>query len=112
MRNGLIENCNKTIKNALKKMATERVRDWDRYIAPLLFAIRDAPQVSTGFSAFELLYGRTVRGPMSILKELWTEGTEEPELKSTYQYVIDLRDKSEATCQLAQEEVAKVLGRN
>ena len=85
-------------------MGTERVRDWDRYIAPLLFAIRDAPQASTGFSPFELLYGRTVRGPMSILKELWTEDIEEPEVKTTYQYVIDLRDKIEATCQLAQEE--------
>jgi len=29
MRNSLIGNCNKVIKNALKKMATERVRDWD-----------------------------------------------------------------------------------
>ena len=112
MGNGLIENCNKTIKNALKKMATERIRDWDRYIAPLLFAIRDAPQASTGFSPFELIYGRTVRGPMSILKELWTEDIEEPEVKTTYQYVIDLRDKIEATCQLAQEELAKVQGRN
>jgi hypothetical protein len=112
MGNGLVENCNKVIKNALKKMATERVRDWDRYLAPLLFAIRDTPQSSTGFSPFELLYGRTVRGPMSILRELWTEDIEEPEIKTTYQYVIDLRDKIEATCELAQEQLAKVQGRN
>ena len=93
-------------------MATERVRDWDRYLAPLLFAIRDAPQASTGFSAFELLYGRTVRGPMSILKELWTQEINEPELKTTYQHVIDLRDKIEATCLLAKEELGKVQSRN
>jgi transposase InsO family protein len=68
MGNGIIENFNKTLKNALKKMAIERVRDWDRYLVPLLFALRDAPQSSTGFSPFELLYGRSVRGPMSILK--------------------------------------------
>jgi len=29
-------------------------------------------QESLGYSPFELLYGRTVRGPMSILRELMT----------------------------------------
>jgi transposase InsO family protein len=62
MGNSVVENFNKTLKNALKKMTSERVRDWDRYISPLLFAFRDTPQSSTNFSPFELIYGRTVRG--------------------------------------------------
>jgi hypothetical protein len=80
---GLVENLNKTIKNALKKMTSERPKDWDRYLAPLLFAIRDVPQASTGFSPFELIYGHTVRGPMKILRELWTNEIDEPEMKTT-----------------------------
>jgi transposase InsO family protein len=112
MGNGIIENFNKSLKNALKKMAMERVKDWDRYLVPLLFAMRDVPQDSTGISAFELLYGRTVRGPTAILKELWTKEVEEPEPRSTYQFVIDLREKIEETCKLAQEELAKAQSRN
>ena len=112
MGNGIIENFNKTIKNLLKKVAVERPKDWSRYLAPLMFAVRDTPQDSTGFSPFELLYGRTVRTPMTLLKELWTGEVVEPELKTTYQYVIDLRERIEETCALAKEELSKVQTRN
>ena len=91
----------------LKKMCDEKPNDWDRYIAPLLFAYRETPQESTRFSPFELLYGRTVRGPMQILKELWTGEPETDETKTVYQYVVDLQDRLEQTCQLAREELKK-----
>ena len=110
--NGIVENFNKTIKNMLKKVAVERPKDWSRYLAPLMFAVRDTVQDSTGFSPFELLYGRTVRTPMTMLKELWTGEVEEPELKTTYQYVLDLRERIEETCALAKEELGKVQTRN
>ena len=44
---------------------------------------------------------------MSILKELWTKEVDHPETLSTYQYVIDLRNRLEETCKLAQTELAK-----
>ena len=44
--NGLCENYNGTLKRMLKKVCMEHPRDWDRYIAPLLFALRDSPQES------------------------------------------------------------------
>ena len=71
--NGLVERFNGTLKTMLKKLCAEKPKQWDRYIDPLLFAYREAPQDSLGFSPFELLYGRTLRGPLSILKELWTK---------------------------------------
>ena len=43
----------------------------DNMLPYVLFAYREVPQSSTGFSPFELLYGREVRGPLDILKELW-----------------------------------------
>ena len=59
MCNGLVERFNGTLKTMLKKMCVERPKDCDRYVAPLLFAYREVPQESLGFSPFELLYGRT-----------------------------------------------------
>ncbi|XP_070207988.1 prostamide/prostaglandin F synthase-like [Littorina saxatilis] len=44
----------------------------------------EVPQESTGFSPFELMYGRTVRDPMQILKELWTKDVDTPEMKNTF----------------------------
>ena len=91
----------------LKRLCAEKPRDWDRYVGPLLFAYRETPQASLGFAPFELLYGRTVRGPMAILRELWSDDVETPEVKTTYQYVVDLRSRIEDTCQLAQDELKK-----
>ena len=109
MGNGIVENFYKTIKNLLKKVAAEKPKDWCRYLGPLLFAVRDTPQDSTKFTPFELLYGHT---PMTLLKRIRTEEEEDPEVKTAYQYVIDLREKVEETCELARSELAKVQIRN
>ena len=105
--NGLVEKFNGTLKSMLRKMCCERPEDWDRYLPAVLFAYREVPQDSVGFSPFELLYGRTVRGPMTILKELWTQEIKDPEVRSTYQYVLDLRERLETTCKLAQEALGQ-----
>lgn len=68
MCNGLVERFNGTLKTMLRILCSEQPKQWDRYLNPLLFAYREIPQETTGFSPFELLYGRTVRGPMRILK--------------------------------------------
>lgn len=91
----------------LTKLCAEKPKQWDRYIDPLLFAYREAPQDSSGFSPLELLYGHTVRGPLSILKELWTNERNDSEVSTTYEYVVDLRNRLEETLQVAQEELKK-----
>ena len=107
MCNGLTEKFNGTMKLMLKRLCSEQPRQWHRFINPLLFAYREVPQESTGFSPFELLYGRAVRGPMTILKELWTKEVEEPEVKNSYQYVFELREKLEETLKLAHSQLQK-----
>ena len=107
MCNGLVEKFNGTLKQMLKKMCHEKPKDWDKYLNSLLFAYREVPQESTGFSPFELLYGRSVRGPMTILKELWTHEVQDPEVKTTYQYIFDLKERLERTCELARENLGK-----
>jgi len=105
--NGLIEKFNGTLKNMLRHMCAENPKDWVRYIGPLLFAYREVKHDSLGYSPFELLYGKTVRGPMSILRELMTNEKVEPEVKATYEYVLDLKDRHHSTCELAQIELQK-----
>ena len=89
----------------LKKMCSEQPQDWDKYINALLFAYREVPQDSLGFSPFEILYRRSVHGPMAILKELWIQDVPDREIKTTYQFVFDLKEKLEETCQMAQENL-------
>ena len=42
---------------------------------------------------------------MHILHELWTKDSDEHEVKSSYQYVLDLRERLEDTLKLAQEQL-------
>ena len=105
--NGLVERFNGTLKSMLRKLCDEQPKQWNRYIPALLFAYRDTEQDTTGFSPFQLLYGRKVRGPLSILRELWTKEIRDDEIKTTYQYVVDLRERLEDTCKLAKEAVQK-----
>ncbi|XP_042148654.1 uncharacterized protein LOC121837179 [Ixodes scapularis] len=107
MANGLVERFNGTLKQMLKRMCREKPNDWDRYLAPLLFAYREVPQESLGFAPFELLYGRSVRGPLSVLRELWTNSEIPSETRTTYEYVLALRERLEHTCRLAHEELEK-----
>ena len=87
----------------LRKMASEKVKDWDRYVLALLCAYREMPNESTGFPPFELLYGRTLRSPVTILREIWTDSEQDQEVHDTYQYVFDLRNPFAETSKLAQE---------
>lgn len=103
--NGLVERFNGTLKQMLKRMCIEQPSNWDKYINPLLFAYREVPQDSLGFAPFELLYGHHVRGPLRILKELWTKSIPDPDVKTTYQYVVELKDRLEETCKLAHENL-------
>ena len=44
---------------------------------------------------------------MAILKQLWTKEVDEPEVKNSYQYVFELREKLEDTLKLAHSELQK-----
>ena len=107
MCNGLTEKFNGTVKSTLKRLCSEQPRQWHHYINLLLVAYHEVPQESTGFSPFSVVTGRAVRGPMFILKELWTKELEEPEVKNSYQHVFELCEKLEDTLKLAHTKLQK-----
>ena len=47
---GPVEKIHAMLKQMLLMMCAERPNDWDKYLQPLLFAVRDIPQESLGFS--------------------------------------------------------------
>ena len=73
----------------LKKFTSNEVDKWDKYLPYLLFAHREVPCQSTGYSPFKLLYSRTGRGPLSLITEAWI-GKEALE-KNTISYVLETR---------------------
>ncbi|GFO35687.1 Zinc finger protein [Plakobranchus ocellatus] len=48
---------------------------------------------------------------MHILRELWTKEIEEPDVKSSYEYVLNLRERLDDTLKIAREELEKAQGR-
>ena len=107
-----MEKFNGTLKRMLRRFYHEQPRQWHRFINPLLFAYREAQQDATGFSRFELLYGRAVRGSVQILKELSSEEKEVPEVATNYQYVLELLESLDETMKGAQAELEKNQERN
>ena len=109
--NGLVERFNGTLKQMLRRLCKDKPRDWDRHIPAVLFAYREVPQESMRFSPFELLYGRTVRGPIAVLKHLWTQEEEEPEAREETQFLVDLRNRVAHVCELAQQNLQQAAAR-
>ena len=56
---------------------------------------------------FEFLYERAVRGPMHILRRLWSKEEDEPSVQTSYQYLLELMDRLEETLILDREELKK-----
>eukprot|EP00745_Piridium_sociabile_P030960 TRINITY_DN51384_c0_g1_i5.p1 TRINITY_DN51384_c0_g1~~TRINITY_DN51384_c0_g1_i5.p1 ORF type:complete len:379 (-),score=38.43 TRINITY_DN51384_c0_g1_i5:332-1468(-) len=105
--NGMVERFNGTLKTMLRRVCRERPTDWDRYIPALLFAYRELPNATLGFSPFELLFGHSPRGPLSLLADSWT-GVDVPGAsKNIYQYVFDLHNRIHDTCDIAQKTAQK-----
>ena len=102
---GLVERFNQTLKAMLRKTATEEGKDWDQLIPYLLFAYREVPQMSTGFSPFELMHGRQVRGPLDVLKETWEASKKLTE--SVVSYVLTIQEKLAKMSELANENLAR-----
>ena len=55
----------------LEKVVMKKKHDWDIYLPMLLFVYREIQHETTGYSPFELLFGRVVKSPISNLKEKW-----------------------------------------
>ena len=105
--NGLVEKFNGTLKKMLSCSVENEKDDWDKYLPYLLFSYREVPQDSTGFSPFELLYGRHVRGPLTVIREQWEEPELDEQKESVVSYMLKTREILLKMSDLAQQSELK-----
>ena len=96
---GALERFHQTLKNMIRSYCFDTEKDWDEGVHLLLFAVRESVQESLGFSAFELVFGHTVRVPLKLLKEKILS-VDDSSL-NLLQYVSDFKDRLSKACEAA-----------
>ena len=104
---GMLERFHGTLKSMIRKTGVNK-KEWDALIPFLLFAYRDTPHAVTGFTPFELLFGRHVRGPLAVLKSTWTrDGDDADEDRNVLEWVTAVGDSLRDMAQIAGERERK-----
>ena len=82
----------------------ETPEDWDKGIPLILFTTHAAPNESTGYSFFELVYGHEVRGPRKFVKDrlLLKEELGTPNLLD---YISDFCERLFRMCEMARKHL-------
>ena len=70
--NGVVERMHGTL-NAMLTKASRLGLDWVGQVPFALFALRSAPNRDTGFSPYDLVYGRHIRTPLDIVHQGWAQ---------------------------------------
>ncbi|GBM65640.1 hypothetical protein AVEN_164742-1 [Araneus ventricosus] len=72
-----IERFHRTIKRILKVLCIEAASDLEKQVLAALFALSTIRHESTGFTPSELVYGRKLRTPVTLLYEQWMNPEDE-----------------------------------
>ncbi|XP_072182296.1 uncharacterized protein [Diadema setosum] len=101
---GALERYHQTLKTMLKVYCQDNPRDWDKGIPFLLFAAREVPNESTGFSPFELVFGHEPRGPLKVVKEQLLSDEEDKD-SNALDYVSMFRERLVRANEVAREHL-------
>ncbi|CAM4523929.1 unnamed protein product [Lepidochelys kempii] len=102
--NGMVEKFNGTLGAMICKFVNEHSNDWDLVLQQLLVAYRAVPHPSLGFSPFELVYGREVKGPLQLVKQQWEGFTPSPGT-NILDFVTNLQNTLRTSLALARENL-------
>lgn len=103
-----VEKLHSVMKRVLRALCFERKVDWDVCLPATMFALRTAPHEATGFTPAELVYGRSLRSPLRILRESWEGRAEDP---TVVEYVLTLLERLHRAQELAGDEMSKAQAR-
>ena len=99
--NGMCERFNRSLLNMLGTLLPERKSSWKDHISTVVHAYNCTRHDSTGYTPFELMYGRQPRLPVDVLYNIPpSQGRSESYAK----YIQDLRSSLGRAFQLASKE--------
>lgn len=102
---GQIERFHRTLKSMLRALGDKFDNAWDEALPWVLFSYRECPVETLGFSPFELLYTYPIRGPLSLIKRVWSDSN--PEFTSTkpnvISFMLETRERLRISRELAKE---------
>lgn len=102
MTDGACERFNGTLKSMLTAICDQYKHSWDTVLPWVLFAYREVPVETLGCSPFELLFGRSVTGPLALIKNAWINDYDLGLAKhNVIDFIMDTREKVRHAIDLA-----------
>ncbi|GFV84213.1 retrovirus-related Pol polyprotein from transposon 17.6 [Trichonephila clavipes] len=86
-----VERVHRTIKRVIKALCVESGEDWEGVLPLALFSLRTVAHESTGFSPTELVMGKNLRTPQTLVYEEWKE--EEDTSQLVVEYILQLNNR-------------------
>ena len=102
--NGMTERFNRTLISMLGTLEEDKKKNWKQFLAPLVHAYNCTRHESTGYSPYQLLFGREPRLPVDIAFGL----KDTPEDEVTYmEYITDLQKNVQEAFEKVQKNADK-----
>ncbi|GFU65671.1 retrovirus-related Pol polyprotein from transposon 17.6 [Trichonephila clavipes] len=86
-----VERVHRTIKRVIKALCVESGEDWEGVLPLALFSLRTVAHESTGFSPTELVMGKNLRTPQTLVYKEWME--EGNTSQSVVEYILQLNNR-------------------
>ncbi|GFX73188.1 retrovirus-related Pol polyprotein from transposon 297 [Trichonephila clavipes] len=83
-----VERFHRTLKRLLRVLCLEAGSKWDKHLPSILLALRTVSHESTGYTPSELVYGKNLRTPETLVMEHWMEPEEEGDLVTEYMFKL------------------------
>ncbi|GFX60448.1 retrovirus-related Pol polyprotein from transposon 17.6 [Trichonephila clavipes] len=98
-----VERFHRTLKRILRVICIESSSEWEKQLPAALFALRTITHESTGFVPTELVHGKNLRTPITLLYENWMGITEK--VTPVVEYVFQLINRLKRCQELAIEKM-------
>jgi hypothetical protein len=84
--------------------------NWDEALNFVLFAYKEVPCVTTGFSPHELIFTYQVRGPLNVIKDSWLNSKCDKRV-NVVKYVTDVNDRMQLVKSVVKENAKREIAK-